>query len=56
MRPPTEAASSEWPEVKITTDGDDAANHSGGRDLCPNRIDGHDRRVPYGRDHDRGRP
>jgi hypothetical protein len=52
MRPPTEAASSEWPEVKITTHGHDAANHNGGRGLRPNRNDGHDRRAPYGRDHD----
>jgi hypothetical protein len=38
MRPPAEATSSERPEVRITTDGDDAAKHSGGRGLCPNRM------------------
>jgi hypothetical protein len=52
--PPKLAASSEWPEVKITSDGDDVANHSGGRGLGPNRNDDHARRVPC--DHDRGRP
>ena len=45
-----EAASSEWREVKITINDDDAANHSGGRGLCPNRNDGPGRRAPYGRD------
>jgi hypothetical protein len=33
----------EGTEIKITSDGDDAANHSGGRDLYPNRSDGRGR-------------
>ena len=43
-----------WLEVKVTTNGDDAANHSGGRGLCPNRNDDLDRDGPsHARVHDR---
>jgi len=44
-----------WPEVKVTTNGDDAANHSGGPGT--NHSDGRDRRdgPTYARAHARGR-
>jgi hypothetical protein len=42
----------------ITTNGDDAASHGGGRGHGPSRNDAHDRRdVPtHDHRHDRGRP
>ena len=42
-----------WLEVKVTTNGDDAANHSGGRDT--NRSGGRDRRDGPTHAHARGR-
>ena len=44
-----------WLEMKVTTNGDDAANHSDGRGA--NRSDGRDRRdgPTHARVHARGR-
>jgi hypothetical protein len=53
-RPPTEPASS---DRQITND-DGAANHSGGRGLCPSHNGGPDHRdgPTHDRRHDHGRP
>ena len=40
-------------EIEIS--GDDAASRNDALGLDPIRNDDHDRRVPYGRDHVRGR-